>query len=57
MRDELIGERKIAIMQLLKGKTQEEVAHSLNRSPRWVAKWYKRYQEKGWVGKRAIPCS
>lgn len=50
MREELIAERKVAIMQLLRGKTQQEVAHSLNRSPRWVAKWHKRYKEKGWTG-------
>lgn len=50
MRDELLSERKIAIMQLVKGKTQKEVAQSLNRSPRWVAKWHKRYKEKGWPG-------
>lgn len=50
MKDTLFAERKLAIMQIKQGKTQEEVAHSLNRSPAWVAKWYKRFKEKGWQG-------
>ena len=37
-------------MQKLKGKTIEEIVQNLNRSPRWVSKWWKRYQEEGWSG-------
>jgi transposase len=46
----LFSERKLAIMQIKQGKTQAEVAQLLNHSPDWVAKWYKRYKEKGWPG-------
>jgi transposase len=50
MTETLFAERKLAIMQIKQGKTQEEVAKSLNRSPAWVAKWYKRFKGKGWQG-------
>jgi transposase InsO family protein len=52
MTETLLAERKLAIMQIKQGKPQKEVAQSLNRSPAWVAKWYKRYKEKGWSGLR-----
>jgi transposase len=50
MKDTLFAERKLAIMQIKQGKTQKEVAQSLNHSTAWVAKWYKRFKEKGWQG-------
>lgn len=50
MTDTLFTERKLAIMQIKQGKTQKEVAQSLNHSTAWVAKWYKRFKRKGWPG-------
>jgi transposase len=50
MTDTIFAERKLAIMQIKQGKSQKEVAQSLNRSPAWVAKWYKRFKRKGWQG-------
>jgi putative transposase len=48
--DALLVERRMAIMQIKQGKTQHEVATSLNRSPAWVAKWHSRFKQKGWAG-------
>jgi transposase len=50
MTETLFAERKLAIMQIKQGKTQKEVAQSLNHSTAWVAKWYKRFKRKGWQG-------
>lgn len=50
MTDILLAERKLAVMQIKQGKTQKEVAQSLNRSSAWVAKCHKRFKEKGWPG-------
>lgn len=50
MTNDLVTERKIAIMQLRKGKTMAEVAKTLNRSLGWVCKWKQRYEEDGWQG-------
>jgi len=50
MTETLFTERKLAIMQIKQGKTQKEVAHSLNRSTAWVAKWHQRFKRKGWPG-------
>ena len=47
---DLLAERKLAIFQLIKGKTIEEVAQFLDRSPNWVWKWHTRYREEGWSG-------
>ncbi|MCA9973814.1 MAG: transposase [Anaerolineales bacterium] len=50
MSDSEYGVRKTAIMLLKHGKTQEEVAQLLDRSPRWVAKWVKRFEKQSWQG-------
>ena len=50
MTNDLFTERKIAIMQLRKGKTMAEVAKTLNRSLGWVSKWKQRYENGGWTG-------
>ncbi len=47
---DLLAERKLAIFQLIKGKTIKEVAQSLNRSTNWAWKWHKRYREESWLG-------
>jgi transposase InsO family protein len=53
MEDQLIAERKSAIMQLKQGKTVAEVALSLGRHKNWVCKWHKRFKEAGWQGLRS----
>jgi transposase InsO family protein len=47
---DLLAERKLAIFQLVKGKTIGEAAQCLDRSPNWVWKWHKRYREDSWSG-------
>jgi transposase InsO family protein len=47
---ELLVERRLAIFQLRKGKTLEEVAQCLDHSANWVWKWHTRYREEGWSG-------
>ena len=47
---DLLAERRLAIFQLMQGKTIAEVAQSLNRSTSWVSKWHKRFREAGWQG-------
>jgi len=49
-KSELLSERKLAIFQLQKGKTINEVAQSLDHSTSWVSKWHKRFKNGGWVG-------
>ena len=46
----LLAERKLAVMQLKQGNTMTEVAENMNRSLGWVAKWNRRFQENGWSG-------
>jgi len=46
----LIEERKSAIHLLRTGQSVKAVATELGRSPRWVRKWWKRYQMEGWDG-------
>ena len=53
MEDQLIAERKIAVMQLKQGKTVTEVASNLGRHKNWVCKWRKRFDEEGWQGLRS----
>lgn len=53
MEDQLIAERKLAIMQLKQGKTAKEVAANLGRHENWVSKWRNRFQEEGWQGLRS----
>ena len=53
MKDQLIVERKLAIMQLKQGKTVSEVASNLGRHKNWVCKWRKRFEEEGWQGLRS----
>lgn len=53
MEDQLIAERKVAIMQLRHGKTVSEVALNLGRHRNWVCKWHKRFEEEGWKGLRS----
>ena len=53
MEDQLVAERKLAIMQLKKGKTASEVALNLGRHENWVGKWRKRFEEEGWQGLRS----
>jgi len=43
-------ERKNAIHLLRAGLSTKAVAHELGRTPRWVRKWYQRYQSGGWEG-------
>ena len=45
MSQNLLAERKLAVMQLKQGKTMIEVAENMNRSLGWVAKWNRRFQE------------
>lgn len=52
MSEELLRERKLAIMQLEQGKKVTEVAQNLDRSVGWVSKWHQRYKEEGWTGLR-----
>ena len=58
---DFLTERKLAIFQLMKGKTIDEVAESLDRSSIWVSKWHKRFKDEGWQGlkdrSRAPKCS
>lgn len=56
MEEQLIAERKSAIMQLKQGKTAKEVAANLGRHPNWVSKWRNRFQEEGWNGLRSRSC-
>ncbi len=53
MEDQLIAERKIAIMQLKQGKTVFEVAATVGRHKNWVCKWHRRFKEEGWQGLRS----
>jgi hypothetical protein len=53
MEDQLIAERKLAIMQLKHGKTVSEVASNVGRHKNWVCKWHKRFEEEGWNGLRS----
>lgn len=55
MENQLIAERKSAIMQLKQGKTVAEVALNLGRHKNWVCKWHKRFAEGGWQGLRSHP--
>ena len=43
MSEELLRERKLAMMQLQQGKTMTEVSHNLDRSIGWVSKWHQRF--------------
>lgn len=52
MSQNLLAERKLAVMQLKQGKTMIEVAENMNRSLGWVAKWNRRFQKNGWAGLR-----
>jgi transposase len=47
---DLLAERKLAIFQLMKGKSIDEVAQSLDRSSIWVSEWHKRFKAEGWQG-------
>ena len=42
--------RRTAIHLLRSGKSPNEVAQELERSPAWVYKWRKRFFEQGWAG-------
>lgn len=53
MENQLIAERKLAVMQLKQGKTVAEVASNLGRHKNWVCKWHKRFEEAGWQGLRS----
>jgi transposase InsO family protein len=50
MSEELLRERKLAIIQLQQGKSMTEVSNNLGRSIGWVSKWYRRFNEEGWRG-------
>src|SRR5271157_4151249 len=50
MKTESEVERRTAIHLLRSGKTSQEAAKDLERSPAWVRKWCKRFQEAGWDG-------
>ena len=46
----LLDERKSAIHLLRSGKSVSEAASEISRSPQWVRKWRKRYEEESWQG-------
>lgn len=46
----LLEERHTAVHLLRAGHPVVEVARRLNRSPRWVRKWRKRFEAEGWRG-------
>ena len=46
----LLEERHTAIHLLRAGHGAGDVAQQLNRTPRWVRKWRKRFEEEGWQG-------
>lgn len=46
----LAEERRTAIHLLRSGRSVNNVAQQLNRTPRWVRKWYKKFKEEGWNG-------
>jgi transposase InsO family protein len=46
----LAEERRTAIHLLRAGRSVHDVAGQLNRTPRWVRKWYKKFKEEGWRG-------
>lgn len=46
----LVEERHTAMHLLRAGHSVSEVAYQLDRTPRWVRKWRKRFEEKGWRG-------
>jgi transposase InsO family protein len=48
--DKLEAEREQAIHLLRAGLGTQEVATQLGRSPQWVRKWRREFQEKGWAG-------
>lgn len=52
MGEELLRERKLAMIQLQQGKSMTEVSQNLGRSIGWVSKWHQRFQEEGWQGLR-----
>jgi transposase InsO family protein len=52
MSEDLLRERKLAMMQLQQGKSMTEVSQNLDRSISWVSKWHQRFHEEGWSGLR-----
>lgn len=46
----LAEERRTAIHLLRSGRSVNDVAQQLNRTPRWVRKWYKKFKKEGWQG-------
>jgi transposase InsO family protein len=46
----LLEERQAAIHLLRAGYSVDQVAQQLNRTPRWVRKWRKRFEAEGWQG-------
>lgn len=44
------AERRAALHMLRSGQTPKEIAAELGRSPAWVYKWYKRFENEGWQG-------
>lgn len=46
----LAEERRTAIHLLRSGRSVNDVAQQLSRTPRWVRKWYKKFKEEGWHG-------
>jgi transposase InsO family protein len=46
----LLEERHTAVHLLRAGHPVVEVAQQLKRSPRWVRKWRRRFEEEGWRG-------
>ena len=47
---ELQAEREKAVHLCRLGHTSAEVATELGRSPQWVRKWWRQYQQAGWAG-------
>ena len=43
MSEDLLRERKLAMMQLQQGKSMTEVSQNLDRSISWVSKWHQRF--------------
>ena len=48
--DTLFAERKLAVHLMRKGEKVTDVATQLERSEKWVRKWWKRYCQEGYHG-------
>lgn len=56
-RDPDVKERVFLVLRLREGASGYSVAKAIHRSEGWVAKWRRRYREKGLKGLRDLPRS